>query len=83
MSHAFTLELCNLIGLQIFCSRHKPDIAVVPNPTFASRVGPRPTKATQALPFPKSWLCAYATVPGIEMRILEPTKIYAEGFGAK
>ncbi len=37
----------------------------------------------QALPFPKSWLCAYATVPGIEMRILEPTKIYAEGFGAK
>ncbi len=38
MSHAFTLELCNLIGLQIFCSRNKPDIAVVPNP-IRSRPG--------------------------------------------
>ncbi len=34
MSHAFTLELCNLIGLQIFCSRNKPDIA-----TLRSRPG--------------------------------------------
>ncbi len=36
--HLRQFECCNLMGLQIFCSGTKPIIAVVHNPTRASRV---------------------------------------------